>query len=139
MKFFHLKNEEALPDAASWFVRNMGDAKVFAISGELGAGKTTLIKAICEALEVKETVSSPTFALVYEYFSPVVGTIYHFDLYRIKKLSELFDLGYEDYFYSDKICLIEWPELAEDLLPQDACHVKIVVNQDESRKISLAE
>lgn len=132
-----LKDETGLPGAATWFLENMGSSNIFAFRGEMGAGKTTLIKAICRELEVQENVSSPSFALVYEYMSATMGTIYHFDLYRIKELSELFDLGYEDYFYSSKLCFIEWPEIAEELLPPGTVNVEIKVNQDNSRKITL--
>jgi len=137
MQEYLVKNEAGLRDAAEWFLENMRGAKIFAFSGEMGAGKTTLIKAICRALNVGQVVSSPSFALVYEYISPEAGTIYHFDLYRIEDISELYDLGYEDYFYNDSICFIEWPEVAEDLLPPGTVHVRIEVNPDLSRKIFL--
>jgi tRNA threonylcarbamoyladenosine biosynthesis protein TsaE len=137
MKDFQLKNESGLPDAAQWFIQNMGSSRIFAFRGEMGAGKTTLIKAICRELKVQENVSSPSFALVYEYMSPLIGTIYHFDLYRLKELSELYDLGYEDYFYSDKHCFIEWPEIAEELLPPGTVNIEIKVNPDDSRKITF--
>lgn len=137
MKEFLLKNESELPDAAKWFLENMNSSRIFAFSGEMGAGKTTFIKAICKESGVRENVSSPSFALVYEYSSPLLGTIYHFDLYRIKEVSELYDLGYEDYFYSNKICFIEWPEIAEDLLPPGTVRVEIIVKSDNSRKITF--
>ena len=123
--------------AARWFLDNTDTTRVFAVSGEMGAGKTTFIKAICRELGVREDVSSPSFALIYEYHSPVAGVIYHFDLYRIREISELFDLGYEDYFFSGNLCFIEWPEIAEELLPLEAGHLKIVVNSDNSRTLSL--
>ena len=137
MENFTYRNELHIHEAARWFLENMGLTTVFAVSGEMGAGKTTFIKAICRELGVLEEVSSPSFALVYEYHSPLAGIIYHFDLYRIRELSELFDLGYEDYFFSGNLCFIEWPEIAEDLLPMEAGHLKILVNPDKSRSLSL--
>ncbi len=95
--------------------------------GKMGAGKTTIIKEICKALNVKQTVTSPTFSLVNEYKTTSNQTIYHFDFYRINKIEELFDLGYEEYFYSGNFCFIEWPELAEDLLPTDILKINIEV------------
>jgi tRNA threonylcarbamoyladenosine biosynthesis protein TsaE len=104
----------------------------------MGVGKTTLVKAICEELGVTETVTSPTFAIVNEYRSDTSGElIYHFDLYRIKKLEEVYDMGYEDYFYSGALCFIEWPELAEDLLPDNVVKVIIEESPDGSRNIDL--
>jgi tRNA threonylcarbamoyladenosine biosynthesis protein TsaE len=102
----------------------------------MGAGKTTFIKAICEALDVDDVITSPTFAIVNEYTSNKLGEpIYHFDFYRIKKLDEVYDMGYEDYFYSGNLCFLEWPELIEDLLPEDAVKVTITANEDGTRNI----
>ncbi len=137
MSEYLIKSESELSCAADWFINNIQDRKIFTFSGEMGAGKTTFIKAICKALKVEQVVSSPSFALVYEYYSPLKGSIYHFDLYRVKEISELYDLGYEDYFYSDSLCLIEWPEIAEYLFPPDRVSVKIEVNQDESRRVIM--
>lgn len=137
MEVYTYKKESLINEAALWFLENKGSTAVFAVSGEMGAGKTTFIKALCRELGVLEEVSSPSFALVYEYHSPVAGTIYHFDLYRIRELSELFDLGYEDYFFSGNLCFIEWPEIAEELLPPDAGRLKIEVNKDKSRRLIL--
>lgn len=103
---------------------------IFAFYGSMGAGKTTFIKAVCSQLGVEDEVTSPTFAIVNEYTSPVAGTIYHFDFYRVKKLSEAYDMGYEDYFYSDSICFIEWPELIEELLPEET--VKVSIEETET-------
>lgn len=132
-----IKSEKEIDTAALQFLNLMDDAKVYAFYGEMGAGKTTFIKAICRALDVQDNVSSPTFALVYEYFSSQKGPVYHFDLYRIKDLSELYDLGYEDYFYSNNLCFIEWPELAEDLLPEGTKKVRLTIQPDGSRIIEL--
>ena len=129
---------EEIGAVAEEFVRlAMQEDTVFAFNGQMGAGKTTLIKALCEALGVSETVTSPTFAIVNEYRSDETGElIYHFDFYRIKKLEEAYDMGCEDYFYSGAVCLIEWPELVEDLLPGNTVWVDIKVNDDETRTIS---
>ena len=123
---------------AKTFVENMGNGKVFAFYGKMGAGKTTFIKAICECLGVDDTVTSPTFAIVNEYSSNKVDyPIYHFDFYRIKKLEEVYDMGYEDYFYGGGVCFIEWPELIEDLLPESAIRVDIKENEDGTRTVTF--
>lgn len=117
--------------AAHQFVENIGENTVFAFYGKMGAGKTTFIKAICEELGVEDAITSPTFAIVNEYRSDVSGElIYHFDFYRIKKLEEVYDMGFEDYFYSGALCFIEWPELIEELLPSDA--VKVTIEEGEN-------
>ena len=100
-------------ETAREFIDNMGNRKVFAFYGKMGAGKTTFIKAVCEELGVEDVITSPTFAIINEY-SGKDDTIYHFDFYRIKKLEEVYDMGYEDYFYSGALCFIEWPELIEE-------------------------
>lgn len=124
--------------AAQQFVDNMGTHTVFAFYGAMGAGKTTFIKAVCECLGVDDVITSPTFAIVNEYRAePGARLIYHFDFYRIKKLEEVYDMGYEDYFYSNALCFLEWPELIEELLPEDACKVTIRTNADGSREIEL--
>lgn len=113
-------------EAAKEFIAAMGDNTVFAFYGKMGAGKTTFIKAVCEELGVTDVINSPTFAIVNEYRSDENGElIYHFDFYRIKKLEEVYDMGYEDYFYSGALCFIEWPELIEELLPGNAVNVYI--------------
>jgi tRNA threonylcarbamoyladenosine biosynthesis protein TsaE len=127
---------EALPSAAESFLRSIGDTPVVAFSGDLGAGKTTFIQSLCRALGVHAEVNSPTFALVNEYFTPGGDSVYHFDLYRIEDPEELFDLGYEEYFYSGARCFIEWPEKASHLIPVEALMVKIEVNKDGSREIT---
>lgn len=124
--------------AAKTFVENMGEGKVFAFYGKMGAGKTTFVKAICECLGVEDVITSPTFAIVNEYTSATTGdSIYHFDFYRIKKLEEVYDMGYEDYFYSGALCFLEWPELIEDLLPEDATKVTIEEEEDGSRVVKF--
>ena len=113
----------------------MGQARVFAFYGKMGAGKTTFVKAICEELGVCDVITSPTFAIINEYEGD--ETIYHFDFYRIKKLEEVYDMGYEDYFYSGALCFIEWPELIEEILPDDAVRVNITEQQDGSRLVTF--
>lgn len=133
-----ISNLDSIDAAAREFVDNMGTGKVFAFYGKMGAGKTTFIKAVCECLGVEDTVTSPTFAIVNEYTSTKVDyPIYHFDFYRIKKLEEVYDMGYEDYFYGGGVCFIEWPELVEDLLPEDCVKVEIRENEDGTRTVSF--
>ena len=153
MTQIRIQSLDNIQEAARQFINNMGNAKVFAFYGKMGAGKTTFIKAICEELGVEDIITSPTFAIVNEYTivnpqrstangqsSMVNGqhpSIYHFDFYRIKKIEEVYDMGYEDYFYSGDICFIEWPELIDDLLPEDTVKVYIEELEDGSREIRL--
>lgn len=115
---------ENIREVARKFVEEIGERRVFVFYGKMGAGKTTFIKAVCEELGVEDVITSPTFAIVNEYTSGE-KSIYHFDFYRIKKLEEVYDMGYEEYFYSGALCFIEWPELIEELLPEDA--VKVII------------
>ena len=128
---------EHIREAARQFINAMGDQHVFAFYGHMGAGKTTFIKAICEELGVDDVVTSPTFAIVNEYTAADGIPIYHFDFYRIKKLEEVYDMGYEDYFYSGALCFIEWPELIEEILPDDAVRVSITEQADGSRLVQF--
>ena len=130
-----IENLDNIRAAAREFIQNMGDAHVFAFYGKMGAGKTTFVKAICEELGVEDVITSPTFAIINEYEGD--ETIYHFDFYRIKKLEEVYDMGYEDYFYSGALCFIEWPELIEEILPDDAVRVNITEQQDGSRLVTF--
>ena len=124
--------------AAKQFIENMGESKVFAFYGKMGAGKTTFIKAICEELGVDDVITSPTFAIVNEYQSSTTGeSIFHFDFYRIKKLDEVYDMGYEDYFYGGSLCFLEWPELIDELLPDDATKVTIEETEDGGRLVKF--
>ena len=138
MSTITISNLDTIQESAKEFVRLMGDDTVFAFYGKMGAGKTTFIKALCQELGVEDEVNSPTFAIINEYRSATTAElIYHFDFYRIKKLEEVYDLGYEDYFYSGALCFIEWPELVEELLPLDAKKVTITENSDGTRTITL--
>jgi len=109
--------------------------RLFAFYGKMGAGKTTFIKALCEKLQVVDYVTSPTFALINVYETEKDQEIYHFDFYRIKGMEELFDLGYEEYFFSDKYCFLEWPELVEPLLPPNTVKITITETERGSRII----
>lgn len=129
-----IQSPETIHEAAKEFIAAMGDANVFAFYGSMGAGKTTFIKAICEELGVDDVITSPTFAIVNEY-SGKDTTIYHFDFYRIKRMEEVYDMGYEDYIYSNALCFMEWPELIEPLLPEDAVKVTITANADGTRDV----
>jgi tRNA threonylcarbamoyladenosine biosynthesis protein TsaE len=140
-----IKDMQHIAEAAQQFVNIIGDRRVFAFYGHMGAGKTTFVKAICEQLGVQDVITSPTFAIVNEYtvgswplaISSQPTAIYHFDFYRIKKLEEVYDMGYEDYFYSGALCFIEWPELIEELLPDDAVKVSISEQEDGSRVVTV--
>ena len=130
---------ERIHESARSFIEQMGDHTIFAFYGKMGTGKTTFIKALCEELGVEDGITSPSFAIVNEYHSPTVGPIFHFDFYRIKKLEEVYDMGYEDYFYSGHLCLIEWPELIEDLLPDDAVRIHIEELSDGQREMKIED
>lgn len=117
---------------AKKFIQAHPADRIFAFYGEMGAGKTTFIKALCEEMHVLDYVTSPTFALINEYKTDINISIFHFDFYRIKNLNEVYDLGYEDYFYSGDYCFIEWPELIEPLLPEIA--VKVYIKEVENGK-----
>jgi tRNA threonylcarbamoyladenosine biosynthesis protein TsaE len=145
MGMIRIENISEIDKAAREFVENIGSRRVFAFYGKMGAGKTTFIKAVCEALGVEDVITSPTFAIVNEYeISPevtlgndTVSTVYHFDFYRIKKLEEVYDMGYEDYLYSGGLCFMEWPELVEELLPDNTVRVTIEEQPDGSRTIAF--
>ncbi len=126
-----------LATAANKFLKDNSNCRQFAIYGQMGAGKTTFIKALCSNLFVTDIVSSPTFSIINEYSSTLGYKVFHFDFYRIKNLDEVFNLGYEDYFYSNEYCFIEWPELVEELLPDHIVKVNIDVLPDGKRVISL--
>jgi tRNA threonylcarbamoyladenosine biosynthesis protein TsaE len=128
---------ETINETAKEFIRSMGDNTVFAFEGKMGAGKTTFIKAICEELGVEDVINSPTFSIINEYRSNETGElIYHFDFYRINKLSEAKEIGVEDYFYSGALCFLEWSENIEALLPYDT--VKVTINELSDNKRIIA-
>lgn len=135
MKSIAITSLKDLDQAAGNFLDSMGEAKIIAFSGEMGAGKTTFIQALCKKLGVTAEVNSPTFSLVNQYFTSEGRSVFHFDLYRIEDPAELFDMGYEEYFYSGEICFIEWPEKANHLIPEEALRVKILVGENEARTL----
>lgn len=133
-----IQSLDQIHEAAKEFIAAMGENTVFALYGKMGAGKTTFVKAVCEELGVTDVITSPTFAIVNEYRSEdTAELIYHFDFYRINKLEEVYDMGYEDYFYSGALCFIEWPELVEELLPGNTIKVSIEEQKDGTRTVAL--
>ena len=124
-----------LPRAARAFLAHKGAATVVAFYGSMGAGKTTFITAVCEALGVRDVVTSPTFTIVNEYRDRDANPVYHFDFYRINRLSEALDIGLYEYFDSGDLCLVEWPEMIEELLPEDTLKVRILVEDAETRTL----
>lgn len=128
---------EDYPQAAREFVKLLDKGRIFAFYGKMGSGKTTFIKSICEELGVEDTINSPTFAIVNEYEDRVQNTIYHFDFYRIKSLEEVYNMGYEEYLYGDAICFMEWPELIEELLPEETVKVFVEENENGSRSVKI--
>ena len=133
----HIPNTDALPGAATQFLNSIGDAKLLAFYGAMGVGKTTFVKAICEALGVQDVVNSPTFAIVNEYTDAQGEAVYHFDFYRIKKQAELFDLGFDNYLDSGCFCLMEWPVLVEELLPEETLRITLIEQTDGSRMLTF--
>ena len=127
-----------LEEAARIILQQAADEQIFIFEGGMGAGKTTLIKALARALGVTELVSSPTFSIVNEY-NGNGKVIYHFDFYRIKNLQEAYDIGYEEYFYSGNICLIEWPEKIAELLPEHYLKIEIEVLNENDRVLSISK
>ncbi len=130
MKQYIAEKTEDLPKIAEDIFTNFKNDKIFAFYGKMGSGKTTLVKSICNYKKVTDTVTSPTFSIVNEYHTITNEVLYHFDFYRIESPEEVFDLGYEDYFFGDALCLIEWPELIENLLPES--YVKITIEEKEN-------
>ena len=128
---------DGIADAARQFVDAMGENKVFAMFGPMGVGKTTFIKAVCEVLGVQDTITSPTFAIVNEYRTDSGEQIFHFDFYRIRKVEEVYEMGYDDHIYSGAVCFLEWPELIEELLPDDAVRVTLTEEEDGTRTITI--
>ena len=131
-----LSDPDALEEVARKLLNAYPQRKVFAFYGEMGAGKTTFIKALCSVLDVVDVTSSPTFGLINEYIRAEGDSIYHFDFYRIENLEEVFDIGYEEYIYSGEYCFLEWPELIEKILPDDALRLSLKVKNDGSRELN---
>lgn len=133
---FHISSTEQINQVAQEFIAAMGGHKLFAFYGEMGAGKTTFIKALCDELGVIDVVNSPTFAIANDYETALGDHIYHFDFYRLKTPQEALDFGVEDYFYSGRICFMEWPDQIGTLLPTESVRVAITVNADGSRTVA---
>ena len=131
-----IQSLEDLDQAAGEFLQQIGESRLVAFYAPMGAGKTTFITALCNRLGVEDAVCSPTFTIVNEYLSATGDSVYHFDFYRITKPSEALDIGLEDYLYSGSLCLMEWPENIEELLPEETLKVRIQVQTDGSRRIS---
>lgn len=134
-KEIHVQKVEDLIGAAKEFLELIKDRKIICFNGQMGAGKTTFVKALLKAMDARDDGSSPTFALINEYSSYMYGPIFHFDLYRIESMEEALDLGIEEIIYQDSICFIEWPDKILNLLPEDYVEVKIEVNEDQSRTL----
>ncbi len=137
MKKIEIESLSELPKVAEAVLGELRGRSVVLFRGPMGAGKTTLISRIAAALGAEDTVTSPTFALVNQYEGEGGRRIYHFDFYRINNVEEALDLGYEEYFYSGDLCLVEWPEKIEPLLPEDAMTVTITVGEDERRIFTI--
>ena len=131
-----IRDTTDLDRAAAEFLEKIGDNTLVAVFAPMGAGKTTITTAICKALGVTDPGGSPTFAIVNEYLRADGDYMYHFDFYRINRLSEAIDIGLDDYLYSGCLCIMEWPENIEELLPEDTLRVTITVNPDLSRTLS---
>ena len=134
---FTINSLEEYPQAAKWFTGFLQQGDIFAFYGKMGSGKTTFIKSLCEELGVEDTINSPTFAIVNEYEDRDANTIFHFDFYRIKSLAEVYNMGYEEYFYSNAYCFLEWPELIEELLPEEHIRVDITEGDNGVRTIAV--
>jgi tRNA threonylcarbamoyladenosine biosynthesis protein TsaE len=132
---FEVNNESSLPEVVKKILAAFPENRIFAIDGEMGAGKTTIIKYFCKALEVEDSVASPTFAIVYEYSRKTGDTVFHFDFYRIKNLAEAMDIGTEEYLYSGEYCFIEWPGEIEELLPPGHVYIKLEKGNEDSQRI----
>ncbi|MBE6336298.1 MAG: tRNA (adenosine(37)-N6)-threonylcarbamoyltransferase complex ATPase subunit type 1 TsaE [Lentimicrobiaceae bacterium] len=138
-RIFEINNIEDLSQVSDLLIEWRDKSNIIALYGTMGAGKTTLIKNLCKKLGVQDEVNSPTFALVNEYQTDTLDSIFHFDFYRIKSLEEVFDIGYEDYFYGGSLCLLEWPELIDPLMPEHFIKVEITLGEtDTSRRIKCS-
>ncbi|MBQ2729023.1 MAG: tRNA (adenosine(37)-N6)-threonylcarbamoyltransferase complex ATPase subunit type 1 TsaE [Alistipes sp.] len=137
MKRISIDSEEGLREVAEALLESLDGRTVVALRGEMGAGKTTLIRAVAEALGVEDQVTSPTFALVNQYEGAGGERLFHFDFYRIDDVREAYDLGYEEYFYSGDLCFVEWPEKIEALLPEEVVEVRITVDSPTARSFEI--
>ena len=137
MRKIEIDNIADIDFVAAKLLKEFEGKRVFAFFGEMGAGKTTFIQALCRKLDVIEVVNSPTFTIINEYHTKNGNSIYHFDFFRIKKIEEVYDFGFEDYFYSGNYCFIEWPELITDILPENAVLVKITIDQGGTRILEI--
>jgi tRNA threonylcarbamoyladenosine biosynthesis protein TsaE len=138
-KEFHINSVEALTEVSEYLISLRDKADIIAFYGAMGAGKTTLIKNLCHRMDVTDEVNSPTFAIVNEYVTGEGESVYHFDFYRIKKLEEAYDIGFENYFDSGNLCLIEWPEMIEPLLPENYIRVEIQHGETDDIRIIKCE
>jgi tRNA threonylcarbamoyladenosine biosynthesis protein TsaE len=136
---FYIDSIDNIQIVAGEFINKYPDFRIFAFYGELGSGKTTFIKALCRELGVADLVSSPSFAIIHEYQSSRFGKLFHFDFYRMEKLEEAYDIGYEDYFYSGNYCFIEWADKAEPLLPSGTLRVNIITDKYSGRILEVIE
>ena len=134
---FHCPDISGLDEIATKVLKQYADKRVFAISGAMGAGKTTFVQALCRQMNVADNVNSPTFSIVNEYLTQDGESVFHFDLYRLRKPEELLDIGGDDYFYSGCFCFIEWPEMAEVLIPEEALRINISGGSDEIRVFTI--
>jgi tRNA threonylcarbamoyladenosine biosynthesis protein TsaE len=139
MARFYIDSIDNIQTVAVDFLHSYPNYRIFAFYGELGSGKTTFIKALCRELGVSGLVSSPSFALIHEYQSDRFGKLYHFDFYRMEKLEEAYDIGYEDYFYSGNYCFIEWADKAEPLLPSGTLRINIIPDEYSGRILEISE
>lgn len=137
MKVIHINTLANLPDVAEEIIDSLNGRSIVIFRGGMGAGKTTLIREIVALLGSEDSVTSPTFAIINNYTTDKDRQIYHFDFYRINKIEEAYDFGYEEYFYSGDLCLIEWPEKIEVLLPEDILTVKISANSETARTFEI--
>ena len=137
MKNIVIKGLDTIDEAAKEFLQEIGDNKIIALYGSMGAGKTTFVTALCRVLGVEDVVNSPTFTIVNEYQTEEGEPVFHFDFYRIKSLREVEDLGFEEYVYSDCLCLMEWPEMIEEMLPEETVKVSISEQEDRTRLIKF--
>lgn len=131
---FSSRSVDDLDEIADRLLKAFPDHRIFAFYGEMGAGKTTIIKSLCQVLNVEDSVSSPTFAIVNVYQTADGSYINHFDCYRMKSIEEAFDIGYEDYFFSGDYCFVEWPEKIEILLPEEAVRVEIIIDKESGQR-----